>query len=801
MKQTLLLWVMLGGCMKSYAQVIAIKDREDSRPLELVTVSSDDPKRSALTNARGRVDLSPFKGASRIEIRTVGYQTQTVSYDELAQPGFTVYLKPTSISLDQVVVTANRWDQSSREVPVKITTTSAKEVAFQNPQTAADLLGQSGEVFIQKSQQGGGSPMIRGFSTNRLLITVDGVRMNTAIFRSGNLQNVISLDPFSIENTEVLFGPGSVMYGSDAIGGVMSFYTLTPRLATEAKPLVSGTVVGRFSSANRELTGHADVRIGWQKWGLATSISHNQFGDLRMGSHGPDEYLRPEYVERIEGEDRVIRNADPRVQRPTGYSQLNLLQKIRFKPSERWDFNYGFQYSTTSNYARYDRLLRYRGKLPRSAEWNYGPQKWMMNHLTMTNAQSRSLYDQMTVRLAHQFFEESRIDRDLNDPERRTTRENVNAFSASVDFNKQLTDRQKLFYGLEAIYNKVVSTATNLDISTGASTPGPPRYPASDWASYAAYLTYQRKMSDQVTVQAGARYNQFVLNSVFETTFYPFPFTTAKLNHGALTGSLGLVYNPVSSWSLSANLSTGFRSPNVDDVGKVFESTPGAVVVPNPNLKAEYAYNAEVGLAKVFGSRVKIDLTAYYTLLDNALVRRNFTLNGQDSIVYNGERSQVQAIQNAAKATVYGIQGGLEIGLPAGFQLASQVTFQKGEEELDDGSTSPLRHAAPWLALTRLSYTARKLRLDLYGIYNAPVRYQDLAQEEQGKGYMYAIDANGKPYSPDWYTLNIKAQYQLSDFLSVNTGVENITDQRYRPYSSGIAAPGRNVIVSVRAKF
>src|SRR5690606_22275722 len=98
------------------------------------------------------------------------------------------------------------------------------------PQTAADMLAGSGEVFVQKSQLGGGSPMIRGFATNRLLYAVDGVRMNTAIFRAGNLQNVINLDPFATESVEVIFGPGSVMYGRDAIGGVMSFQTLMPRL-------------------------------------------------------------------------------------------------------------------------------------------------------------------------------------------------------------------------------------------------------------------------------------------------------------------------------------------------------------------------------------------------------------------------------------------------------------------------------------------------------------------------------------------------------------------------------------------
>ena len=85
-----------------------------------------------------------------------------------------------------------------------------RDARLRNPQTTADLLGQIGSVFIQKSQMGGGSPMIRGFATNRVLMVADGVRMNNAIYRSGNNQNIISIDPFSLEDAEVIFGPGSI---------------------------------------------------------------------------------------------------------------------------------------------------------------------------------------------------------------------------------------------------------------------------------------------------------------------------------------------------------------------------------------------------------------------------------------------------------------------------------------------------------------------------------------------------------------------------------------------------------------
>ncbi|MCB0685913.1 MAG: TonB-dependent receptor, partial [Saprospiraceae bacterium] len=141
----------------------------------------------------------------------------------------------------------------------------------------------------------------------------------------------------------------------------------------------------------------------------------------------------------------------------------------------------------------------------------------------------------------------------------------------------------------------------------------------------------------------------------------------------------------------------------------------------------------------------------------------------------------------------------LEIRLASGLTLDSQINVQKGEEELDDGTKSPSRHAAPTFGMSRITWQQKKVKLQLYAVYSSEVSYQDLAQEERGKTEIYAADANGDPYSPGWSTLNLKGSYQLSPAISLNLGLENITDQRYRPYSSGIAAAGRNFIISLRA--
>src|SRR5687767_5167273 len=165
----------------------------------------------------------------------------------------------TSKTLEEVSISVNKWEQKINEIPNMITKVNKMQILRNNPQTAADLLGQTGMVFIQKSQLGGGSPMIRGFATNRVLLVVDGVRMNNAIYRSGNLQNIISIDALSTESAEVIFGPGSLIYGSDAIGGVMDFHTLEPRFSKDTQMLVKGSTLGRYSTANKEKTIHADI--------------------------------------------------------------------------------------------------------------------------------------------------------------------------------------------------------------------------------------------------------------------------------------------------------------------------------------------------------------------------------------------------------------------------------------------------------------------------------------------------------------------------------------------------------------
>lgn len=804
MKKLSLFVVFSTIIFSSLAQTLAIKDKESGEGLDFVSIFSHNLKLLINTSADGTADISKLRGEDKIQIRLFGYSSQTISFTDIEDQGFIVFLQPSSITLQQSVVSASRWGQSRQEIPAKISSISKESVALLNPQTAADLLGISGEVFIQKSQQGGGSPMIRGFSANRLLYTVDGVRMNTAIFRSGNLQNVISLDAFATENTEVLFGPGSIIYGSDAIGAVMSFQTLVPKLATNNDFQITGSGTLRTSTANQEQTGHLHIALSSKKWASITSFTRSNYGDLKMGNYGSDEYLKPTFVIRTNNQDLISPNPDPRTQNPSGFSQSNLMQKIKFKPNQKWDFQYGFHYSETSGFARFDKHIRYRSDgQPRSGQWDYGPQIWMMNNLQITYLDKNKLFDEASIRMALQNFEESRIDRNFNDPIQRTRIEKVTAWSTNMDFYKNLSASSKLYYGIEWILNDVNSSGINTNIDSKENFIGSARYPISTWTSAAAYLSFQNKITKNLLFQSGIRLNTFSLEADFTNNldFYPLPFENANLKNSALTGNVGLVLTPTDSYALHINASTGFRAPNVDDLGKIYDSEPGTVLIPNTNLKAEYAYNVEIGLSKVLAENIILDLSAYYTLLTDAMVRREFTLQNQDSLIYDGKLSRIYALQNAAKATIIGLQAAVEIKLPHNFSFSSRYNIQRGEEETDDGLISPSRHAPPAYGVTRLSYKKYKWSAQLYSEYATQMEFIDLPLEERGKPELYAADLNGNPYSPSWITLNIKGRYSLSDSFFLNIGIENIADARYRTYSSGLSAPGRNFVFSITGNF
>jgi len=706
-------------------------------------------------------------------------------------------------NLEEIIISFNKWEQNQNEVPNKIVKVTQEQIFRNNPQTAADLLSQTGAVFVQKSQLGGGSPMIRGFATNRVLLVVDGVRMNNAIYRSGNVQNVLSVDALALETTEVIFGPGSLIYGSDAIGGVMDFHTLQPRLSSDGKLQLKGSSLVRYSSANMEKTIHADINLGGRKWSFLTSFTNSSFDDLKMGKNGgPPGYFRNEYVERINDKDSIVQNPDPRIQRFSGYNQWNLLQKVRFRPGRHLDLVYGFTYASTGDAPRYDRLIQYWNGRLRFAEWKYGPMIWAMHNLQLLLTRKTKLYDEVRMTAAVQDYQESRIERARGNNRRTIQTEKVLAWSYNTDAVKK-TKHGELFYGAELVVNKVNSYGKQVNITDNSSAIFASRYPdGSLWSTSGLYGNYKVNLNPKLTITSGIRFSYNTLSATFDKTFIPFPYESLVIRKGALTGNMGFVYRASGNWQFNAMVATGYRMPNIDDIGKLFESIPGNITVPNPGLQPEYAWNFEAGIVKQLPGQYKLELNVFHTLLDNAIVRRPATFNGADSIMFNGVLSRVETLQNVARATVTGMQFSADVTILKNLSVITHANWITGKETDDiKDEEVPLRHAPPFYGSTHFRFRYKKFFGEAYIVYNSQISNKNLAPSEQAKTDIYAKDADGKPYSPGWHTFNLKATWEPTTHWMLSAGWENITNRLYRPYSSGITAAGSNLIISVRYHF
>ncbi len=777
----------------SGAQKATVTDSMTGSPIEGVLIMSSGL--TVQTDSLGRASLDSFLEREILHFQHPSYENFRTDKIRVSQNQYSVMLVLKPLKLEEVVVSVARRAGSISEIPNKLLLIGHENVLRFQPQTTADLLVSNGEVFIQKSQQGGGSPMVRGFSANRLLLVVDGIRMNNALFRSGNLQNIVSLDANMIETTEVALGPGSVVYGSDALGGVLNFSTFKPRLSTGNEWLYVHTFKTGYSSANFAKTLHGRLGFGRQKWGALISGTYTDFDNLKMGNTGPVEYLRNEYAVTgyFNGRDSVVRNKDPRSQVYSGYHQINLMSKFRYMPTPKIDINIGYHFSATGNVPRYDRLIVYRAGKLRYGDWYYGPQIWSMLSGQLDWLADSPVFDRVTAIAGYQRFAESRHDRNFNSSVLFHRAESVVAGTLTLDFTKNVGEKVSLMYGLEFAHNMVGSSGESEDLVTSVVMPVNPRYPdGSTYRTRAFYLSGRIGIHPDIILNAGIRFTATRINGMFDSRFYNFPIDEFQSATRALNGNIGFIWKPATSWIINMVASSGFRSPNIDDMAKVFDSEPGNVIVPNTALKPEYAYNLEFRILRSLNSRGKLELAVFNTWLTNAMVRRDFTFNGSDSILYNGINSRVEALVNADNAHISGISLMFDYPIATRLLFKSNYTYIRGK----DSDRNALRHIPPAFGVSGLAFNSEKWSAEINTNYNGRVPFSRLAPDERSKVYMYLNDEKGNPYSPSWWSLNFVSVWHLSDHWKISCGLENMLNKRYRPYASGIVAGGRSISIS-----
>ena len=765
-------------------------------PVPFATVQNIRTGEAAVANALGLANLSAWGLQDTLRVQSMGFEV--VSIVPGVQPSVLVELPVSTIEIEEVVVQSNTSvSRATTMAAVSQMATIATQTPVVTVETTGDLLQHSGQVHLQMSQQGGVSPVLRGFEANRVLLVVDGVRMNNAIYRSGHLQNAGSIDPFAIAQTQVVMGPSSVMYGSDALGGVVHFLTRRPALSAGGFD-VSGKVLGQGSSVNGGWAGHANLMLRAPNWGAVTNVSRREFGDLRMGSrrlHGDSTWGKvPFLVERINERDTLMINPNPERQVPSGFSQLDLQQRFRVRAGG-FDVDLNLQHSTTSDVPRFDVFNDLSGGIQKWAEWSYGPQNRTLVAATVSHSLgARSVW---TTVGSFQAVEESRIKRRFGNDVRITQLEKLDVWGLSSFLRGQVR-QWRWEVGIDGQWNDVKSTAQGEQLTSGELTRELTRYAdgGSTMQTLGVFASARRSKGIH-SIQTGLRYSHAAVHSTFlDTAWFQLPVQDVEQSDGALTGSASWSTEWSPHWRTMTSLASGFRHPNVDDLGKIREKN-GFVLVPNVDLAPEMLYTAEEGLTwslKPNSDLLRVQAAAFGSLWRDAIVQADATLNGDTVLVIDGDTARIQMNQNLDRAWVRGARIEVTGKLWPKTSLRAVCNWTLGTS-LDDDET-PLSHMPPTFGMVELSRKGEIARI------SASLQYA-LAKdaEDFGPGSTDNLQEALSTGTPGWSTFNIEAALQLTDRMDFRLSALNLLDVHYRTFGSGISAPGRNFRGTLSARF
>lgn len=812
----------------AFGQNVKVIDKQTGKIVKNVSVFNDKQTISITTN-NGTVDISEFKNNEIVVFSHLSYAVLRIKKATIKTNNYIVYLTKESEQLDEIVISLFKKDQKSGKIAEQIAVLNAREIQKVSPQTSADLLATIPGVKVQKSQFGGGSPVIRGMESNRVLLVVDGVRMNNAIYRKGHLQNAITVTPNMLDKTEVVFGPSSVVYGSDALGGVIHYYTKTPRLSDENE--VKSQFFSRFSTVNQEITTNFTAEIRGKNWASLTSISYSDFGDLMAGknrSHGFEDWGKVFfYSENLNGNYKVTptKNSNPDLQRNTGYNQTDVLQKFFIPLSKNTDLKVNLQYSTSSDIPRFDRLMELTDITDTSslkfAEWYYGPQNRFLVSSQLLLNPNKSWLENGSITAAYQNIEESRIQRKFGSLDRSYREESVAVFSLNGDFSVPLTTdkTRNLSYGFEIAYNDVGSNSYGKELNivngeiNGFSNDFKvqSRYPDgnSNYLSSAVYLDYRQDISKKSTLNTGIRFTNTKLNATWiDETFLQFEDKDISANNSAVTATAGYVYKPNKNWQINSVVSSGFRSPNIDDIGRVREKA-GNVTIPNIAVTPEFAYSAEFSILKFFNDKkFRLGANVYYTLLDN-YIQRDFVYNADGSIKqveFDGEFGNAVSNQNKGTAYIAGTTVNYLGKISNAWKTSGFITYTKGRTY---DTEEPMSSIPPLFGQFEVNYRADKIELGAALRFNAKKDIKDFNITEgiDNHDLTPIVNANATEDediyfgTPSWFTVGFNGRYVVNPNFSLQARLDNLLDKHYIEFASGVASPGRNLSLSVMAVF
>ncbi|RIJ50838.1 TonB-dependent receptor [Maribellus luteus] len=749
MKKIFLTILAAFSTMQLFSQVIegSIVNAETNKPLAHVNVLVKNSAQGTVSDSGGLFLLSlPEKQNARLLISCVGFETQEVEVDRDENKRLSIQLRPASIQLNKsIVVTATGNERLSFQTPDAVSVITGQELKNNAPRSMAEaLIGATG-VWMQKTNHGGGSPFVRGLTGNQTLLLIDGIRLNNAIFRYGPNQYFNTIDVFSVDRVEVIRGKGSVMYGSDALGGVINVLTRTPQY-TSGQSCFGSRGQLKYMNKGMEKSGLGEVLYETKNFAISGSANYKDFGDIYAG--GSLNY-----------------------ERPSAYDEngFNLKAKARF--SENWQITSALQYLRQNNVGRYDQVAQ-RGYLL----YRYDPQIHRLAYVKVERYSENNWFRKVKLTLSNQ----------LSDETRKKQKENSTIFTQESDLiktngillecNSLIQKNWEAISGAEFYADKVESGKTTTDLATGSQTPSRGLYPdGSGMQNFGLFSQHSIKHKN-LQLNFGGRFNTFQIRSSDNE------FGEIKLKPNSLVGNISLQYfsSPTQQFIVSAH--SAFRAPNINDIS-TFGSFDYGIEIPSSDLSPEKTFTVEGGYKKS-AEQFSMAFTAFNTRLKDQIVRVESTYKGEEFI--DGERVYKKA--NVAKSNIVGLE--FESGFQLNRRLAiiNNLTWLYGKDLEND---EPMRRIPPLNGKLALQYSQAGIFGETELLFASP-------QDRLSSGDIddHRIPEGG---TPGWSILNFKTGYTW-DKISVNVGLQNILNKAYRIHGSGVDGYGRSFWMSFQFK-
>ncbi len=755
-------------------------DAETQKPLEFVEIYIKALHRGEVTGEHGTFQLDHIPpGEYEVRVARQGFKTHKEKITLYAGERRTLHVQMTAkaIELDEVQVTANRGLMSSREVPQMVSVVNTQDVRARNLPQAPEILRETAGVFVQKTNQGGGSPIIRGLKANKLLLLVDGIRLNNATYRGGNHQYLNTVDAQALERVEVVHGPVSALYGSDALGGAVNVITRSPQFHHQAGLAWRGSLAGMISTADHTQTSHLGLSASHARWGAVFDASIKSFGDVTRGVNGGGLLMQ-----RLANDARVSRRL-LETQTPQGYDSFDLSGKLGIKLSETLQLTAAHQSNRQHAVPRYDVYEAQTDSL-----WQYAPQERDLSYAALQSSARNFWFDLAAVTLSrHRQFERRKRQGFGSSAENRDQYETV-TFGALAQFNKIIAARHFLVYGCELYLDKVATLSTQRHTISGVISPRNPIYPdGSAFTNFGMYAQAEFALAPRWMVIAGARFSAFRLRAPFAPEL---KLETVTQKPSALTGNVGTRFDLAEGIGLVANVAQGFRAPNLDDLSRLGRARGDLIFeIPNPDLKPETLLGLDAGIKLNF-ERMQANVIGYYNALANILARRPASIAGLPYVIDEGDTVAVFQKSNAGRAYTTGFEIETEIALTARLTLRGNLSYAYGQNKTDH---EPLAAIPPLHGLVGLRFERRQFWTELYSRF-AAAQNRLAAEDKQD----LRIPEGG---TPGWFTLNLRAGMSVSTHWDFKIGLANVLDRNYREHVSGFNAPGRNFIAGAEAKF